>query len=74
MHQTRRTAAAAEKEVAVAKKATTVAAKKATATASSSSKRARTLSPSPAGTTPAADYDLGSFSPRRKRRAEEEDE
>ena len=68
MRQTRR-AAATEKGAAVAKKATAAAAKKTTAAASSSSKRARTLSPFPTGSIPATDYDLGSFSPRRKRRA-----
>ena len=73
MRQTRR-AAATEKGAAVAKKATAAVVKKTTAAASSSSKRAGTPSPSPMGTIPAADYDLGSFSPRRKRGEELEDE
>nr|XP_040252404.1 uncharacterized protein LOC120969315 [Aegilops tauschii subsp. strangulata] len=54
-----------------------VAAVKKTATAaSSSSKWPGTPSPSPplAGATPEADFDLGSFSPKRKRRPEEEEE
>ena len=33
----------------------------------------RTSYPSPVGSVPVDNYDLGSFSPRRKRRAEEED-
>nr|XP_020186347.1 autophagy-related protein 23-like [Aegilops tauschii subsp. strangulata] len=52
------------------------AAKKAAAAASSSSKRRRTPSPSPplADATPEADFDLGSFSPKRKRRPEGEED
>nr|XP_020178476.1 TATA element modulatory factor-like [Aegilops tauschii subsp. strangulata] len=48
----------------------TWAAKKAAAAASSSSKRHRTPSPfpPPSDGTPEADFDLGSFSPKRKRR------
>ena len=53
-----------------------VAKKKAASAASSSSKRRRTPSPSPplADAAPEAVFDLGSFSPKRKRRPAEEDE
>ena len=59
----------------MAKKAAKTAVAKKKATASSSSKRCRTPSPSP----PPADvdtevvFDLGSLSPRRKRKAAEEE-
>ena len=75
MRQTRRVAVEAVEKAAAAKN-TAAAASSSTkrVAASSSTKHAWTPSPSPAGTIPVDDYDLGSFSPRRKRRAEEEDE
>ena len=85
MRQTRRVSAEALEEAAMAKRAAAAASSstRCAATSSSSTRRAaaspavervRTPSPSRAGSVPAAKYDLGSFNPRKKRRAEEEED
>nr|XP_020173584.1 uncharacterized protein LOC109759167 [Aegilops tauschii subsp. strangulata] len=61
-------------KVAAAKKAAKVAVAKRTASASSSSKRYQTPSPSPSDSTLEAEFDLGSFSPARKRKLVEEED
>ena len=71
MRQTR----AAVTKAATAKKAVKTAVAKKKAAASSSSKQRRTPSPSPAPSdgTSEVNFDLGSFSPKRKRRLVEEE-
>ena len=60
-------------KTATTTKATKAAVAKRKATASSSSKRYRTQSPSPLASTLEAEFDLGSFSPARKRKLLEEE-
>ena len=60
-------------KAAAVKKAAKAAVAKRMATASSSSKRYWTPSPSPSDGTLEAEFDLGSFSPARKRKLVEEE-
>ena len=60
-------------KAAAATKAVKAAVAKRKATASSSSKRYWTPSPSSSGSTLEAEFDLGSFSPARKRKLVEEE-